>query len=171
MDFIRNHYGNQLGNPGKKQVCMKRFFILRFTPGNTEAVLEMVDGFFHISPELIGGIPSGRTAECTRIGAQVFLGINIKHPAAGGFRTGIFTVADAFAFTGCFIIFPFHFRAYKLHGWQPAAEMGFASFPFHWKGWVFGAAGDAVLIQRAVGFWKGDSAVEGNVSLPKGSFL
>ncbi len=96
MDFIRNHYGNQLGNPGKKQVCMKRFFILRFTPGNTEAVLEMVDGFFHISPELIGGIPSGRTAECTRIGAQVFLGINIKHPAAGGFRTGIFTVADAF---------------------------------------------------------------------------
>ena len=49
--------------------------------------------------------------------------------------------------------------------------MGFASFPFHWKGWVFGAAGDAVLIQRAVGFWKGDSAVEGNVSLLKGSFL
>ncbi|EOS20907.1 hypothetical protein C806_04715 [Lachnospiraceae bacterium 3-1] len=75
---------------------MKRFFILRFTPGSTETVLEMVDGFFHISPDLIGGIPSGRTPECTGIGAQVFLGINRKHPASGGFRTGIFTVADAF---------------------------------------------------------------------------
>ena len=65
----------------------------------------------------------------------------------------------------------FHFRAYKLHGWQPAAEMGPASFAFHWKRRVFRTAGDAVLIQRAVGFRKGDSAVEGNVSLLKGSFL
>ena len=170
VQFISRHYSNKLGNPGEKQVSVKRFFILRFTPRNTEAVLEMVDCFFNIYPELIGGIPLGRTTERTRIGAQVFLGINIKHPAAGGFSTGIFTVADTFAFIGCFIIFPFHFWAYKLHGWQPAAEMGPASFAFHWKRRVFRTAGDAVLIQRAVGFRKGDSAVEGNVSLLKGSF-
>ena len=171
VQFISHHYSNKLGNSGEKQVSMKCFFILRFTPGNTETVLEMVDWFLNIYPNLIGGIPFGRTTDCTRIGTQVFLGVNIKHPAAGGFCTGIFTVADTFAFTGCFIIFPFHFWAYKLHGWQPTAEMGFTSFPFHWKGWVFGTAGDAVLIQRAVGFRKGDSAVEGNVSFLKGSFL
>ena len=105
VQFISRHYSNKLGNPGEKQVSVKRFFILRFTPRNTEAVLEMVDCFLNIYPELIGGIPLGRTTERTRIGAQVFLGINIKHPAAGGFSTGIFTVADEFAFTGCFIIF------------------------------------------------------------------
>ena len=81
------------------------------------------------------------------------------------------TVAYAFRFLCGAVPFPFHFWAYKLHGWQPAAEMGFASFPSHWKGWVFRTAGDAVLIPRAVGFRKGDSAIEGNVSLLKGSFL
>ena len=150
VQFISRHYSNKLGNPGEKQVSVKRFFILRFTPRNTEAVLEMVDCFLNIYPELIGGIPLGRTTERTRIGAQVFLGINIKHPAAGGFSAGIFTVADTFAFTGCFIIFPFHFWAYKLHGWQSRAEMGSASFAFHWERRVFRTAGDAVLIQRAV---------------------
>ncbi len=103
VQFISHHYSNKLGNPGEKQAGMKRFFILRFTPGNTETVLEMVDCLLNIYPDLIGGIPFGRAADRTRIGAQVLLGINIKHPAAGGFCTGIFTVADAIAFTGCFM--------------------------------------------------------------------
>ena len=51
VQFISHHYSNKLGNPGEKQVSMKRFFILRFTPGNTEAVLEMVDGFLNIYPD------------------------------------------------------------------------------------------------------------------------
>lgn len=129
---------------------MKRLLILGFTAGNTKTVFEVVDGFLNIHSDFVGGIPFGRTADRTGIGAQVFLGINIKHPAAGGFSTGIFTVADTFAFTGCFIVFPFHFWAYKLHGRQPAAEMGFASFAFHWKRRVFRTTGDAVLIQWAV---------------------
>ena len=78
VQFISHHYSNKLGNPGDKQVSMKRFFILRFTPGNTETVLEMVDWFLNIYPDLIGGIPFGRITERTRIGAQVFLGININ---------------------------------------------------------------------------------------------
>ena len=148
--FVSRHYSDKLGNPSEKQVGMKRLLILGFTAGNTKTVFEVVDGFLNIHSDFVGGIPFGRTADRTRIGAQVFLGINIKHPAAGGFRAGIFTVADTFAFTGCFIVFPFHFWAYKLHGWQPAAEMGFASFAFHWKRRVFRTTGDAVLIQRAV---------------------
>ena len=43
VQFISHHYSNKLGNSGEKQVSMKRFFILCFTPGNTETVLEMVD--------------------------------------------------------------------------------------------------------------------------------
>ncbi len=43
VQFVSHHYSNKLGNPGEKQVSMKRFFILRFTPSNTETVLEMVD--------------------------------------------------------------------------------------------------------------------------------
>lgn len=43
MQFIRRHYSNKLGNLGEKQVGMKRFLILRFTPASTEAILEMVD--------------------------------------------------------------------------------------------------------------------------------
>ena len=151
VQFISRHYSNKLGNPSEKQVSMKRFFILSFTVSNTKAVFEVVDGFLNIHSDFVGGIPFGRTTDRTRIGAQVFLGINIKHPAAGGFRTGIFTVADTFAFIGCFIIFPFHFWAYKLHGWQPAAEMGPASFAFHWKRRVFRTAGDAVLIVCIMG--------------------
>ncbi len=43
VQFISHHYSDKLGNSGEKPVSMKRFFILRFTPSNTEAVLEMVD--------------------------------------------------------------------------------------------------------------------------------
>lgn len=43
MEFVRHHYRYELGDACKQQVCMKRFFILGLTPGNTKAVLEMVD--------------------------------------------------------------------------------------------------------------------------------
>lgn len=45
MDLICNHYRDQLGNSGKDQIRMECFPILRFAPGNTETVLEMVYGF------------------------------------------------------------------------------------------------------------------------------
>ena len=76
VQFISHHYSNKLGNPGEKQVGMKRFFILCFTPGNTETVLEMVDCLLNIYPDLIGRIPFGRAADRTGIGAQVLLGIH-----------------------------------------------------------------------------------------------
>lgn len=61
VQFVCNHYRNELGNPGKKQVGMKRFLILGFTSGNTKIVFEMVDGFLNIPSDFVGGIPFIRT--------------------------------------------------------------------------------------------------------------
>ena len=83
VQFVSRHYSDKLGNPSEKQVGMKRLLILGFTAGNTKTVFEVVDGFLNIHSDFVGGIPFGRTADRTRICAQVFLGINIKHPAAG----------------------------------------------------------------------------------------
>lgn len=43
MDFVGNHYGDKLCNPGKQQISVQSLFILGFASGNTETVLEMVD--------------------------------------------------------------------------------------------------------------------------------
>lgn len=86
VQFVSRHYSDKLGNPSEKQVGMKRLLILGFTAGNTKTVFEVVDGFLNIHSDFVGGIPFGRTADRTGIGAQVFLGINIKHPAAGGIQ-------------------------------------------------------------------------------------
>ena len=116
VQFVSNHYRNELGNSGEKQVGMKRFLILGFTPGNTKTVFEMADGFLNISSDFVGGVPFIRTTDCTGIGTQVFLRIKIKHPAAGRFRTRIIAMADTPASTSFLIISPFHFGAYELHG-------------------------------------------------------
>ena len=123
VQFVSNQYRNELGNSGEKQIRMKRSFILGFTSGNTKTVFEMVDGFLNRYSDFVGGIPFIRTADCTRIGTQIFLRIKINHPAAGRFRTGIIAMADTLTFTGFFIIYPFHFWAYKLHGRESAAQM------------------------------------------------
>ena len=146
VQFVSNHYRNELGNSGEKQVGMKRFLILGFTPGNTKTVFEMVDGFLNISSDFVGGVPFIRTTDCTGIGTQVFLRIKIKHPAAGRFRTRIIAMADTPAFTSFLIIYPFHFGAYELHGRESAAQMGFTPFPFHRQGRIFGTAGNAIFI-------------------------
>ena len=146
VQFVSDHYCNELGNSRKKQVGMKRFLILGFTPGNTKTVFEMADGFLNISSDFVGGVPFIRTTDCTGIGTQVFLRIKIKHPAAGRFRTGIIAIADTPAFTSFLIIYPFHFGAYELHGRESAAQMGFTPFPLHRQGRIFGTAGNAIFI-------------------------
>ena len=47
VNFISNRYCNELRNSRKQQISMQRFFILRFTSGNTKAVLEVVNGFLN----------------------------------------------------------------------------------------------------------------------------
>lgn len=65
---------------------------------------------------------------------------------------------------------PISFWAYKLHGWEPAAQMCFAPFPSHRKGGGFGTAGDAFCIQRAARFRQGKPSIEWDVSFFKRCF-
>ena len=57
VNFIRNKYDNKLCDSCKKQISMKRFFILRFTISNAETILEMVDRFFNIYTDFVGVFP------------------------------------------------------------------------------------------------------------------
>ena len=160
VQFVSDHYCNELGNSRKKQVGMKRFLILGFTPGNTKAVFEMVDGFLNSCSDFVSRIPFVRTADRTRVGTQMFLWIDINHPTAGRWGTRVFTMTDTLVLTSFFIMYPFHFGTYKLHSRKSAAQVGFASFPLHWQGRIFRTAGDAIFIERAVAFWKRDSSVK-----------
>lgn len=96
MDFISNDYGNQPGNSGKKQVRVKCFFVLRFTPGNTKAVFQMVNGFFHIYAYFISGIPFLCTTDGSGIGTKILLWVDVDHSSAGRSCTRIITMAYAF---------------------------------------------------------------------------
>lgn len=121
MDFICNHYGNQLGNSGKQQVCMESLFIVGFAPGNTETILEMADRFFHIHPHFIDGIPFRRVTDCSGISTEVLCRIDINHSSAGRSRTWVITMTHSFCFLCDAVPFPFHFGADKFHGREPAA--------------------------------------------------
>ena len=77
---------------------MKRFLILRFTPGNTKTVFEMVNRFLNIYSDFIGGIPFICTADCTRIGTKILFRINVNHSSTGRSGTWMITVAYAFRF-------------------------------------------------------------------------
>ena len=99
---------------------MERFFILCLTPRNTETVFEVVNGFFYIHTDFVGGIPFIRAADSYRVSTEVLFRINVDHSSAGG-CTGILTMADTFRFFCCFVIFPFHLGTNKLHGRKAAA--------------------------------------------------
>ena len=131
VQFISRHYSNKLGNPSEKQVSMKRFFILSFTVSNTKAVFEVVDGFLNIHSDFVGGIPFPGAADCSRISAKVLFRINVDHSSTGRCCTRRATMTYAFCFLCDAVPFPFHFGTDKFHGWKAAAQMRFASFPFH----------------------------------------
>lgn len=131
VQFVSHHYSNKLGNSGEKQVGMKRFLIPSFTTGNTKTVLEVVDGFLNIYSDFVGGIPFLGATDCSGISTKVLFWVNVDHFPTGRRCAGILAVADTFGFFRCFVVLPFHFRADKLHGGNPAAQMGFTSFPFH----------------------------------------
>lgn len=125
---------------------MERLLIPGSASGNTKAVLEAMDGFFHIYTYFISGVPFSCTADCARISTKVFLRIDIKHSPAGRCSTRVITVTDtAFGFVR-FVVFPPHFRADKFHGWKSAPQLGSVSLPFHCQGRVIGTTGDAFVI-------------------------
>lgn len=57
MDLVGNHHGDQLGNTGEKKICMERFLILSFTPGNAETIFKVIDRFLDIDTDFVGFIP------------------------------------------------------------------------------------------------------------------
>ena len=146
MYFVSDYYSNQLCDPGKKQIGMEGFLILCSLARNTETVFELVDVLFHVHSDLISIRPFRRASQDTWICAEILLRIKVEHPATGRICTGIFAVADTLGFAGGFVIFPLHFGADKFHGGKTTAQMGFASLPFHGKGWVFRTAWDSIFI-------------------------
>ncbi len=64
----------KLRNAGKQQIGVQSLFILGFASSDTKAVFEMVNGLFNRYSDFVGGIPFIRTADCARVGSQVFLG-------------------------------------------------------------------------------------------------
>ena len=121
MQLIGYHHRNKLGDPGKQQVRMERLFILRFAPCKTETVLKVVNGFFHVHADFVGGIPFLRAEDCSGIRTEVLFRIDIDHSSAGRSSTGIVTMANAFVFFSGAVPFPFHLRADKFHSREPAA--------------------------------------------------
>ena len=121
MQLIGYHHCNKLGDPGKRQVRMEGLFILRFAPCKAETVLKVVNVFFHVHADFVGGISFLRAADGSGIRTEVLFRIDIDHSSTGRSSTGIVTVADASGFFGSAVPFPFHLRADKFHSWEPAA--------------------------------------------------
>ena len=170
IDFISHHHSDKLGNSGKQQVSMQRFLILGLPASNAKTIFKVVDGFFHIDTYLIRAVPLFCPTGSAWIGTEILFRIDIEHPATGRCCTWVFTMADTPFGLILFVVFPFHFWAYKLHGWESAAQMCFAPFPSHRKGGGFGTAGDAFCIQRAARFRQGKPSIEWDVSFFKRCF-
>ena len=56
MDLVSHHNSYKLCDSGKQQIRMECFLILSLASGDTETVLEMMDGFFHIHTYFMGGV-------------------------------------------------------------------------------------------------------------------
>ena len=170
VQLVSHHYSDKLGNPGEKQVGMKRLLILGFTTGNTKTVFEVVDGFFNIYSDFAGGIPFPGATDCPGISAEVLFRINVDHPSTGRCRTRSITMAYAFCFLCDAVPFPFHFGTDKFHGWKAAAQMGSAPFPFHWEGSVMRTAGNAVIIYSVIDSFEPEFIFQRNIRFFKGCF-
>ena len=123
MDLIGNDHRDELCDPSEQQIGVQGLFVSGLAPGNTKAILEMVDGSFNISPDLIGGSPLIRTTECAGVSTQVLFRVEIEHAPTGGSRTWIFTMADAPALSGRSVILPSHLGTNELHCGKAAAQM------------------------------------------------
>lgn len=143
--FIGKNHSDQLRDTSQEQVGMERLFVLGSASGKSKAVFKMINGALHGSPDLIGLLPFGSPAQGTRIGPQVFFGINIDHSPTGRRSAGILTVTDTVIFSGGGVFFPFDFRAAELAACNTASESA-CTFRLHGEGRVVRAAGDTVRI-------------------------
>ena len=150
---------------------MKCFLILRFTPGHTKAIFQVVDGFFYIHAYFVGGIPFFCATDSSGISTKVLFRINVDHSPAGRRSTWMFTMAYAFGLLCGAVPFPFHFGAYEFHGWKAAAQMRFASLTLHGEGSVLRTAGNPVIINRVIDPFHFQFVFQRDICLFKGGFL
>lgn len=131
VDFICNHYRYKLSDSRKKQIRVQGPLILSFPTGNTKAAFQLVHGLLNVYTYFVGVFPLLCAAYSVGIGSKILFGINVDHSSTG--RRGAWIAAMAYTTFGFsyFIVFPFHFRAYELHGRNPAAQMGIAPFSPH----------------------------------------
>ena len=122
MDLVSHHNGYKLCDSGKQQIRMERFLILGLTSGDTATVFEMVDGFFHIHTHFAGGVPFLRTPESAGISPEILFRVNIEHPATGGIRAWIFTMADTPAFFQSPYCIPISFSGIQTSWWEARSE-------------------------------------------------
>ncbi|GFI46370.1 hypothetical protein IMSAGC019_01684 [Lachnospiraceae bacterium] len=149
---------------------MKRLLILGFTAGNTKTVFEVVDGFFNIYSDFVGGIPFLGATDGSGISAKVLFRINVGHPSTGRCRTRSITMAYTFCFLCDAVPFPFHFGTDKFHGRKAAAQMGSAPFPFHREGSAMRTAGNAVIIYGVIDSFEFGFIFQRNIRFFKGRF-
>ena len=69
--LIGKKYSDQLGNTRQIKVGTEGFPVLGFSPSQTEAVFEVVDGAFYVCPYLIGFLPLFGSTDGAGIGPQI----------------------------------------------------------------------------------------------------
>jgi hypothetical protein len=113
----------------------------------------VIDRPFYICTDFVSFIPFICSSNSTGICAEILFGIDIYHSAAAGFGTGILTVALSVILSSFGILYPTHFRAHKLEGWD-SVTLDSITFLLHWELGIVRTARDAILIHREVLFFK-----------------
>ena len=171
VQFISHHYCNNLGNPGEKQVGMKRFFILRFThrqhrscPWNGWLISQHLSWSYRwnsIRP--CHGAYQDRRAGFSRD--------KYKTSCRRGILYRDFHSGRRVCFYRLFYHIPISLSGIQTSRLAARSGEGICILPVSLEGMCLWGSRGCRPIQQAVEFRKGDSAVEGNVSFLKGSFL
>lgn len=163
MNFIRKKDADQLCDTSEYQIRMKCFFVLSATPGNTQIVLQVIDGLLYNRTYTIGVIPFRSTPDCSGHGTEILFRVDIDHTSAHGIRTGRSAMADPAVFSVRAFI-PGCIRTDELLTMDPIPEkIGAVSFFFHREVRMFGTAGDTIFIYGSFTVFQGRAAVKRDV--------
>ena len=147
----------------ENQIRMKCFFVLGATSGNTQIILQAINGLLHNRTYTIGVIPFRSPPDCSGHGTEIFFRVDIDHTSAHGIRTGGSAMADtAVFFIRAFI--PGCIGADEFLTMAPIPEkIGTVTFFFQGQVRIFRATGNAVLIDKSFAVFQGRAAVKRDV--------
>ena len=95
---VGNNHGKLAGNACKEHIRFCGGMVTCFSPGDTHAGFEVVDGTFHNGSDFIGGIPFIRITLDAGEHAEVHVIVSISGPAFFGSTARVFTIADPLPF-------------------------------------------------------------------------